>query len=147
MQRSWRGIFFGAKLWEEFSGQKAFEHVQRLVDFGPRPPASEAIEKSRAYIVKQLEQSGWTVTQQEFTDDTPRGKIRFVNLIANFRAGGRAKENATFLVCSHYDTKTFDSIQFVGANDGGSMNRCFNRTRSSARAAARVGDKNPARLF
>ena len=109
-----------AKLWEEFSGQKAFEHVQRLVDFGPRPPASEAIEKSRAYIVKQLEQSGWTVTQQEFTDDTPRGKIRFVNLIANFRAGGRAKENATFLVCSHYDTKTFDSIQFVGANDGGS---------------------------
>lgn len=109
-----------AKLWEEFSGQKAFEHVQRLVDFGPRPPASEAIEKSRDYIVKQLEQSGWSITRQEFTDDTPRGKIRFVNLIANFRTGGGAKENASFLVCSHYDTKTFDSIRFVGANDGGS---------------------------
>lgn len=25
-----------------------------------------------------------------------------------------------FLLSSHYDTKTFDSIQFVGANDGGS---------------------------
>jgi hypothetical protein len=109
-----------AKLSEEFSGQKALEHVQRLVDFGPRPPASEAIEKSRDYIVKQLEQSGWSIARQEFTDDTPRGKIRFVNLIANFRAGGGAKENASFLVCSHYDTKTFDSIQFVGANDGGS---------------------------
>ncbi len=105
-----------AKLWEEFSGQKAFEHVQHLVDFGPRPPASEAIEKSRDYIVKQLEQFGWSVARQEFTDDTPRGKIRFVNLIANF--GGQPK--ASFLVCSHYDTKTFDLFQFVGANDGGS---------------------------
>jgi Zn-dependent M28 family amino/carboxypeptidase len=25
-----------------------------------------------------------------------------------------------FLLCSHYDTKTFDAIKFVGANDGGS---------------------------
>src|ERR1700681_1443378 len=79
-----------AKLWEEFSGQKAFEHVQRLVDFGPRPPASEAIEKSRDYIVKQLEQFGWSITRQEFADDTPRGKIRFVNLIANFGTKGNA---------------------------------------------------------
>ncbi|MEP6685179.1 MAG: M28 family peptidase [Verrucomicrobiota bacterium] len=105
-----------AKPWEEFSGQKAFEHVQRLVEFGPRAPASAAIEKTRDYILKQLEQSGWTVTRQEFTDDTPRGQIRFVNLIANF--GGQG--NASFLVCSHYDTKTFDSIRFTGANDGGS---------------------------
>ena len=104
------------KSWEEFSGHKAFEHVQRLVDVGPRPPASAAIEKSRDYIVKQLEQFGWSITRQEFTDNTPRGKIKFVNLIANFGAKG----NASFLVCSHYDTKTFDSIRFVGANDGGS---------------------------
>lgn len=108
------------KPWEEFSGEKALEHVQRLIDFGPRPPASEAIEKSRAYIVKQLEQSGWSVTRQAFTDDTPRRKISFVNLIANFYSSGGAKEDASFLVCSHYDTKTFDSIRFVGANDGGS---------------------------
>src|SRR5213075_2294337 len=26
----------------------------------------------------------------------------------------------SFLVCSHYDTKTFDNARFVGANDGGS---------------------------
>ena len=34
-------------IWEEFSGDKAFAHVQQLVDFGPRPPGSKAIEKSR----------------------------------------------------------------------------------------------------
>ncbi len=43
--------------------------------------------------------------------------MEFVNLIATF--GG--KESApSFLLCSHFDTKTFDNVPFVGANDGGS---------------------------
>ena len=106
------------RIWEEFSGDKALAHVQRLVDLGPRPPGSEAIEKSRDYIENQLRLSGWQVTRQAFTDDTPRGKVRFVNLIARFRARGSTAP--FFLLCSHYDTKTFDAIRFVGANDGGS---------------------------
>jgi hypothetical protein len=106
------------KIWEEFSGDKAFAHVQRLVDFGPRPAGSEGIEKSRRYIEDQLRLSGWQVTQQAFTDDTPRGKVHFVNVIARFPAQG--KSAPMFLLCSHYDTKTFDAIKFVGANDGGS---------------------------
>jgi hypothetical protein len=107
-----------ARIWEEFSGDKALAHVQRLVDLGPRPPGSEAIEKSRDYIENQLRLSGWEVTRQAFTDDTPRGKVRFVNLIARYRAQGSTAPS--FLLCSHYDTKTFDGIRFVGANDGGS---------------------------
>ena len=106
------------RVWEEFSGEKALTHVQRLVDFGPRPPGSDAIEKSRDYIENQLRLSGWQVTRQAFTDDTPRGKVRFVNLIARFPT--RGKSSPSFLLCSHYDTKTFDSFRFVGANDGGS---------------------------
>jgi glutaminyl-peptide cyclotransferase len=109
-----------AKPWEEFSGAKALEHVQRLVDLGPRPPGSEAIEKSRDYISKQLEQAGWVVTRQVFTDDTPRGKMTFTNLIGRFGPAQKAANGQLFLLCSHYDTKTFDSIRFVGANDGGS---------------------------
>jgi Zn-dependent M28 family amino/carboxypeptidase len=105
-------------IWTQFSGDKAFAHVQRLVDFGPRPPESEAIEKSRAYIKEQLKASGWNVTEQQFTDDTPRGQVRFVNLIARF--GVATKANDLFLLCSHYDTKIFDTFRFVGANDGGS---------------------------
>src|SRR5213083_1859194 len=72
------------KIWQDISGDKALAHVQRLVDFGPRPSGSEAIEKSRHYIEDQLRRSGWRVTRQAFTDDTPRGKVRFVNLIAQF---------------------------------------------------------------
>jgi len=108
-----------ANIWEEFSGEKAFAHVQRLVDFGPRPAGSKALEKSRDYIEDQLRRSGWQVTRQAFSDDTPRGKIQFVNLIAQFSDQGKAA-SPLFLLCSHYDTKMFDAIRFVGANDGGS---------------------------
>lgn len=106
----------------EFSGEKALQHVQQLVDFGPRPPATEAIEKARGYIVRQLESSGWKVTRQTFEDATPRGQVQFVNLIATFPAEHSAKAAPVFLLCSHYDTKTFDTARFVGANDGGSSN-------------------------
>ncbi|HMG05603.1 MAG TPA: M28 family peptidase [Chthoniobacterales bacterium] len=105
------------KIWEEFSGEKALAHVQAMVDFGPRPPGTEAIEKTRAYLNQQLELFGWKVTRQTFTDDTPRGKVEFVNLIATSPAKDAAP---AFLICSHYDTKTFDTASFVGANDAGS---------------------------
>jgi glutaminyl-peptide cyclotransferase len=108
-----------AKIWEEFSGGKALAHVQHLVDLGPHPGGSEAIEKARDYIEQQLRIFGWQVTRQAFTDDTPRGKIHFVNLIARF-SGDTNKQSPSFLLCSHYDTKLFDTIRFVGANDGGS---------------------------
>ena len=107
------------KIWEEFSGENAFVHVQRLVDLGPHPAGSDALEKARDYIEQQLRHSGWQVTPQAFTDDTPRGKVHFVNLIARFVGHGTAA-SPSFLLCSHYDTKLFDAIRFVGANDGGS---------------------------
>ncbi len=107
-------------VWEEFSGENALKHVQQLVDFGPRPPATEAIEKARDYIAKQLEGFGWHVARQSFTDSTPQGQVTFVNLIATFP--GDAKNAPSFLFCSHYDTKTFANATFVGANDGGSSN-------------------------
>jgi glutaminyl-peptide cyclotransferase len=107
-----------SRVWEEFSGEKALAHVQRLVDFGPRPPGSDALEKTRDYIDNQLRLAGWQVTRQAFTDDTPRGKVRFVNLVARFST--QTKTAPSFLLCSHYDTKTFDTIRFVGANDSGS---------------------------
>ncbi len=106
------------KPWLEFSGEKALAHVQALVDLGPRPPESAAIKNARSYIRKNLEESGWQVEEQGFNDDTPRGKVSFVNLMA--RRPNESGDAKYFLLCSHYDTKTFDSIEFIGANDGGS---------------------------
>src|SRR5262245_18401518 len=107
------------KIWDEFSGEKTLAHVQRLVDLGPHPAGSDAIEKARDYIEEQLRHSGWKETRQAFTDDTPRGKIHFVNLIARF-PGDENAASPSYLLSSHYDTKLFDTIRFVGANDGGS---------------------------
>lgn len=109
-------ITTAADLWDEVSGDRALQHVKYLVDLGPRPAGSAALEKSRAYIEKELRANGWEVTRQTFTDSTPRGPVTYVNLIARF---GK-KPSPSFLLCSHYDTKIFDTFTFVGANDGGS---------------------------
>ncbi len=54
---------------------------------------------------------------QEFDDETPRGTVKFCNLIARF---GDDHTTQQVIICSHYDTKLFDTIRFVGASDGGS---------------------------
>src|SRR5438128_12303283 len=63
------------KPWLEFSGEKALAHVQALVDLGPRPAASVALEKARSYIRQNLEANGWRVDQQSFINATPRGAV------------------------------------------------------------------------
>lgn len=125
----------GVKIWAEFSGDRAFAHVQQLVDLGPRPPQSDALEKTRVYIDHQLRLAGWTVERQEFADETPRGLVRFANLIARFHAPGKIPPS--FLLCSHYDTKIFDTFRFVGANDAGSSTGLLLET---ARALGRYPD-------
>lgn len=102
----------------EFDGRKAFAHVQKLVSLGPRPSGSQAIEQSRQYMEQVLQSLGWSTLRQAFTDRTPRGDMRFVNLRARF---GAVDWNAAkpILLGSHYDTKILD-FAFVGANDGGS---------------------------
>src|SRR5580658_9138692 len=49
-----------------FDGAKAYEHVARLVSFGPRPPASEALHHSQDYIVSELKADGCEVDQDDF---------------------------------------------------------------------------------
>ena len=107
-----------SKLWQEFSGARAFAHVEKVVALGPRPSGSETLEKERVYIEEQLKAMGWEVTRQRFMDPTPRGSIEFINLIA--RRAGVAANKPHAIVCTHYDTKVFDDQRFVGANDGGS---------------------------
>jgi hypothetical protein len=111
------------ELWKEFSGSNAFEHTGKLVGLGPHPAGSRELDKARDYILENLRGSGWDVESQKFTDTTPRGPIVFVNLIARFPAiPGKPASTAAqeVIVASHYDTKLFDTIRFVGASDGGS---------------------------
>ncbi len=111
------------EIWKEFSGEKAFEELRKQVEVGPRPSGSQELEKARALIEAGLKRAGWDVERQTFTGQTPRGAIQFVNLIGRFSPAG-LKPVQTYtqqaIVCSHYDTKRFSTIQFLGANDAAS---------------------------
>jgi len=112
-----------ATAWTNFSGDRAMQDVKALVALGPRPSGSAEIEKSRLYIETKLKEAGWETKRQDLVSDTLlRGSIAMSNLRARFPVDGTDTwaRSVTTLVCSHYDTKWFQSATFVGANDGGS---------------------------
>ena len=100
-----------------FDGQRAFRHVEQLVAIGPRVAGTPGAEQARAYIRRQLGDLGVRVEEQAFDADTPLGRIRMAN-VRGFLPGGAAGGRIIF--AGHYDTKRFEDLTFVGANDGGS---------------------------
>ena len=40
-----------------FNGERAFNDLQQLVQLGPRPPGSQALDRAREYISRQLSAS------------------------------------------------------------------------------------------
>ncbi len=110
-----------------FSGERAYAHVKRLVEFGPRPSGSKELALARKYIREQLDGGDGprlrargpkeiTLNEDEWTADTPAGKLRMVNII--YELPGATDE--TIIIAGHYDTKRYKEFAFVGANDGGS---------------------------
>src|ERR1700752_16977 len=99
-----------------FNGERAMDHVKKQIEFGPRPPDSPQLAKTRAYITNELKSYGLTVTLDEFTAQTPVGTKRMANIVAEMP--GQSKE--LILITSHYDTKLYKDMNFVGANDPGS---------------------------
>jgi len=96
-----------------FSGERAMQHVRRQVEIGPRPPDTPALEKTRNYIINELKSYGLRVFFDEFTAKTPFGEKRMVNIVGDIP--GETKDY--ILLASHYDTKLYDDMLFVGAND------------------------------
>ena len=105
-----------AKSGSDFDGDRAFEHVKKQVEFGPRPAGSAELEKTRGYIIDQLKSYGLNVTADEFHPTTPLGQKKMVNVIAMLPG----ESSDVIILSSHYDTKYFKEFKFVGANDAGS---------------------------
>ena len=110
-----------------FSGQRAYEHVKRLVELGPRPSGSKELALARKYILEQLGgRSGPTLRargpkeivldEDGWTAETPAGKLQMANVI--YELPGETDD--IIIIAGHYDTKRFKEFSFVGANDGGS---------------------------
>jgi glutaminyl-peptide cyclotransferase len=98
-----------------FNGERAMEHVKKQLEFGPRPPGSPELTRTRAYIIEQLKSYGLKVTTDEFRAATPHGEKTMVNITAELPGESRD----VIILSSHYDTKYFKNMRFVGANDPG----------------------------
>jgi Zn-dependent M28 family amino/carboxypeptidase len=99
-----------------FDSKRAWKHLQRQVEIGPRPPGSAALNKTREYIASELKAAGIEARVQTFLARTPVGETPMANVVATIP--GRRPER--IVLASHFDTKLFTNIRFVGANDGAS---------------------------
>jgi glutaminyl-peptide cyclotransferase len=98
-----------------FDGAKAFDHVAKIVSFGPRPPASEGIHKVQEYIATPLKSFGCEVERQDFHAGTPKGDVAMQNIVAKAPGTGPG----IILLLTHYDS--LGSVEnFVGAEDSAS---------------------------
>ncbi len=96
-----------------FNGERAMDHVRKQINFGPRPPDTPQLLKTRAYIMSELKSSGLNVYLDEFNAATPQGDKKMANIV-----GEIAGETKTLiLITSHYDTKYYKDMLFLGAND------------------------------
>jgi hypothetical protein len=103
----------------DFDGERALAHVRKQVEFGPHWAGSPAIKDVREYIKKELTSYGLKTREDAFRAKTPNPKFPEVDMV-NLIAEVPGERNEIIMLASHYDTKWFPDISFVGANDGGS---------------------------
>ena len=99
-----------------FDSSRAWEHLRQQVAIGPRPSGSAGNVKNRDYIKAQMAALGIKTAEQPFEGATPLGPVKMVNIIATIP--GKSPER--IVLGSHFDTKLFRDIRFVGASDGAS---------------------------
>jgi glutaminyl-peptide cyclotransferase len=105
-----------------FDAARAWKDLEAMVALGPRPSGSEALEKTRQYLERELTAAGLAPQRQTFSEPTPLDPegLSFCNVYADLAAKGDTKRASDLIVLvSHYDTKRMKE-PFVGANDGGS---------------------------
>ena len=109
-------LFVAAQAPAGFDSNKAWEHIRQQIAIGPRPSGSAANLKTRQYITAQLTALGIKSTEQAFEGATPTGPVKMVNIIGTIPG----KSPDRIILASHFDTKLYRDVRFVGASDGAS---------------------------
>src|SRR6201984_2699732 len=66
-----------------FNGALAYNHVAKLVSFGPRPSGLQGTSHTQDYITSQLSSFGCTVDTDAFSSETtPAGRLAMKNIVA-----------------------------------------------------------------
>ncbi|HEY6231560.1 MAG TPA: M28 family peptidase [Pyrinomonadaceae bacterium] len=98
-----------------FNGERALDHVKKQLEIGPRVSGSPELAKTRDYILRALKTFGVAAKTDEFTETTPLGEKKMVNITAEIPG----ESTDVVMIASHYDSKFFKDMRFVGANDPG----------------------------
>ena len=105
-------------------GAAAFAHTREILSYGPRPPQSAALRKTRAYLTARLREAGWQAGSQKFTAPTRAGQVEFTNLIARFGPADDPdlwSRPVTGVIGAHIDSKLMPPPKrFLGADDAAS---------------------------
>ncbi len=98
-----------------FNGDKALEYARQFVAIGPRWPTSPGHLKAEAYLRAHFKHD--QLEEDVFTANTPIGPVPMRNFIVRFPG----KKDGIIVLATHYETNYWlRSINYVGANDGGS---------------------------
>ncbi|MFX1534080.1 MAG: M28 family peptidase [Promethearchaeota archaeon] len=111
-------VYVGATQSIEFDGQRAFEHLEQQMAFGPRTIGGIAHTQTVAYIKDILISFNWTVYFQNFT---------YNNYVLKNIQGVKAGNSSIIIISAHYDCRwhadrdsTNRTAPVPGANDGAS---------------------------
>jgi len=87
--------FYSEKLRDENDFSR---HLDQILI--PRFAGSEGVRKVEKYIVSTMERLGWTVETPSHTEQTPKGRIQFRNVVATLNNTAPRR----LVVACHYDT-------------------------------------------
>ena len=108
-----------------FDEGRAFELLERQCEFGPRPPGTEAHERTMLWLIESLSELTESVSVQRFTALSETSEIEMTNVIASFAPDRKER----ILLGAHWDTRAVAehdpdpenrSQPIPGANDGAS---------------------------
>ncbi len=98
-----------------FNGAKALDYARQFVAIGPRWPPSAGPQKAEDFLRSQFKHD--QLEEDTFTATTPIGPVPMRNFIVRFPG----KKDGVIVLATHYETNyPLRTINFVGANDGGS---------------------------
>ena len=109
----------------QFSGARAFKHLEAIAALGPRPSGSPGMARQRDLVVAHFQAAGGKVTRQPFQirDRRSGQPVPMENLIVEWHPDRTDR----VLLGAHYDTRPFPDRDpadprgvFLGVNDGGS---------------------------
>lgn len=112
----------------KFDKSKAWDHLTKQVEFGPRFPGSSGHRNTAQYLIKELEKTCDKVYTQDFQHRWSMNNkvVRMRNIIGEYNWG---KAPVNVLLLAHWDTRPTADMEpnssrsrqpILGANDGAS---------------------------